>query len=248
MMPMSKGSFAPIAPFRRWTPNDLASGTVPQQGHASDEAVVLPTAGEIEAMHEQAHREGYEAGHAEGLARGLAASRTLLDFADAFQHEITRLDETVAAEVAALALAVAQRGVAYAADPGLVATMVEQALQALPPNLEAARVLVHPEDLAVVAQHIGEEFTGRRITLAADRMVSRGGCRVMTATTDIDSSLETRWARITGALGSLPWIPLDTLNAGRPGAVAFDPRGARTHEGSLQRGEDTPAAADGDQE
>jgi flagellar assembly protein FliH len=226
---MSKGGFAPIAPFRRWTPNDLESGRPNGAGQAPLEAVVLPTASEIEAMHEQAHQEGYQAGYDEGLARGQAETRTLLDFADAFQHEITRLDETVAAEVAALALAVAQRviGVAYAADPGLVATMVEQALQALPPNLEAARVLVHPEDMAVVAQHIGEEFTGRRITLAADRMVSRGGCRVMTATTDIDSSLETRWARITGALGSLPWIPLDTLNAGRPGALAFDPRSAR---------------------
>lgn len=225
---MSKGAFAPPSTYRRWTP-ELLDAAHAQGGPAPDaEPVVLPTAQEIEAMHEQVRQEGYQAGYREGIARGQAESQALMAFADAFHREIGRLDESVAAEVAALALAVAQRviGVAYAADPGLVATMVEQALQALPPNLEPARVLVHPEDLAVVAQHVGEEFTGRRLTLAADRAVSRGGCRVVTATTDVDSTLETRWARITGALGSLPWIPLDTLNAARPPAPAaarFEP-------------------------
>lgn len=215
---MSKGAFAPPAAFRRWSPDSFDRAGNSAAPGPTFEPVELPTAEQIEAMHDQARQEGYDTGYREGLSRGAAETRTLLAFSDAFQNEISRLDESVAAEVAALALAVAQRviGVAYAADPGLVATMVEQALQALPPNMEPARVLVHPEDLPLVAQHIGEEFTGRRISLAADRGVSRGGCRVVTGTTDIDSSLETRWARITGALGSLPWIPLERLNATRP--------------------------------
>lgn len=218
-MPMSRSAFAPPPAFRRWIPDSFestAAGTA-KAAKAQPEAqpVALPTAQELEAIHDQAQQEGYQAGYTEGLARGQQETRTLLALADAFRGELARLDEAVAGEVATLALAVAQRviGVAYAADPGLVATMVEQALQALPPNLEPVRVLVHPDDVAVVTQHIGSEFSGRRISIAADRQVGRGGCRLATATTDIDSSLETRWARITGALGGLPWVPLERLEA-----------------------------------
>lgn len=229
---MSKGAFAPTAGFRRWLPEALEPGDRPALAAPDSEPVVLPTASEIEAMHDQARQEGYDVGYREGLARGQAESQVLLDVSDAFHREITRLDESVAAEVAALALAVAQRviGVAYAADPGLVATMVEQALQALPPNLETARVLVHPEDVSLVVQHIGQEFTGRRVAIAADRSVSRGGCRIVTATTDIDSTLETRWARITGVLGSLPWIPLDRVSESRP-----VPAVAPAHDPAIER-------------
>jgi flagellar assembly protein FliH len=44
-----------------------------------------------------------------------------------------------------------------------------------------------------------------------DILVERGGCRLDTATTEVDATLETRWRRIIGALGSDdPWIDITT--------------------------------------
>jgi flagellar assembly protein FliH len=209
---MSKGSFAPAGKFRPWHPGNFDGPAQPMVPTGPTEEVVLPTAAELEAMQEQARQEGYDSGYREGLAQGQAETQTLLAFSDTFHREIHRLDEAVAAEVATLALAIAQRviGAAYTSDPELVTRMVEVGLQHLPANLDAARVLLHPDDLATVTQHVGAGFAGRNITLVADRTISRGGCRVLSATTDIDGTLESRWARVTEVLGSQPWVPLPT--------------------------------------
>ncbi len=207
----SRNGFAPGAVVQPWQPGNfdrrggLAAAAVPTPPPA--DTIVLPTAEEIEAMQEQARQEGYDAGYREGLERGGAESAALLAFSDAFHGEISRLDEAVAAEVATLALAIAQRviGVAHQHDRTLIARVVEHALQALPANFDPARILVHPADLAVVQAHLGEEFAGRRISLAANAAVSRGGCRVQTSTTDIDGTLESRWQRVTEVLGAAPW-------------------------------------------
>jgi flagellar biosynthesis/type III secretory pathway protein FliH len=101
--------------------------------------------------------------------------------------------------------------------------MVELALQALPPNLEPARVLLHADDLQIVAQHIGQDFAGRRIALVADRNLTRGGCRVVTASTDVDNTLESRWTRVTGVLGGQSWPALDARDLPVAAPIATTP-------------------------
>ena len=204
---------------RRWSPGNFesaASRARPASPPPSPEPTFqFPTAEELETLQEQARQEGYDAGYREGLAQGQPESAALLAFSDAFHAEITRLDEAVAAEVASLAMSIAQRviGVAHHTDPTLVARVAEHALQALPANFDPARIQLNPADLAVVHQHLGEEFAGRRITLSGNPGVTRGGCRVMTSTTDIDGTLESRWLRVAEVLGGQPWPGLAAVPA-----------------------------------
>ena len=214
---MSDHPFTPSDKARRWSPGNFeaASSRARPAAAAAEPTFEFPTAEALEALQEQARTEGYDAGYREGLVRGEQESVALLAFSDAFHAEITRLDEAVAAEVASLAMSIAQRviGVAYRTDPGLVARVAEHALQALPANFEPARIQLHPADLNPVQQHLGEEFAGRRISLSANPAVTRGGCRVLTATTDIDGTLESRWLRVAEVLGGQPWPGLDTVPA-----------------------------------
>ena len=219
---MSKGTFAPTGPVQAWQPSSFDRPDSTRRRAPTVEAVDLPTAAEMEAMQERARQEGYESGYREGLTRGQAESQALLAFSDAFHREIMRLDEAVAAEVSTLALAVAQRiiGHSYACDPAMVRRMVEQGLQALPANLESARVMVHPDDLPALQMHLGQEFVGRKLSLSGDPSVSRGGCRILSASTDIDGTLESRWSRVTDVLGSQPWTALQTRALATPAATA----------------------------
>jgi hypothetical protein len=64
---------------------------------------------------------------------------------------------------------------------------------------------MHPDDLAVVEKHLSEDFAGRKLSFISEASISRGGLKLMTATTDIDGTFETRWERVTASLDALDW-------------------------------------------
>jgi len=185
----------------------------------SSEKVVLPTAEEIEAMQEMArqeahqegrqagYQEGYHEGYREGFSDGENQRKILSQMSENFQTELSRLDEVVAAELTAFSLEIARRvlGFTYRMDEQLVSKMVEHAIQALPASMEPTRVLMHPDDLAVVEKHLSEDFAGRKLSFISEASISRGGLKLMTATTDIDGTFETRWERVTASLDALDW-------------------------------------------
>ena len=76
--------------------------------------------------------------------------------------------------------------------------------------LEAAgiRVLVHPDDPALVAQGAGDALAARGARLMADVTLQRGGCRIESDLGSIDARIETRWAQAAQTLGQ---------------AIAFEP-------------------------
>ena len=174
------------------------------------EEIVLPTAEELEAMQEMARQEGYHAGYREGFSEGEMQVKTLTHILENFQTELTRLDEVVAAQITALALGIARKtlGFAYKFDTQLVAKMVEHALQTLPASMEPTRVQLNPDDFSSVAHILSDEFSGRKLTFIPEQTISRGGLKLMTATTDIDGTFETRWDRVTASLDTIDWHPL----------------------------------------
>jgi len=203
-----------------WQPHAFDAPIHSKNPEDDQEPVILPTAEEVEAMQEmarqegrqQGYEEGYHAGYREGFSDGELQRKTLTQMAENFQNELSRLDDVVAAELTTLALSIARRvlTIAYDQDAQLVAKMVEHAIQALPGNLEPTRVLVHPEDLKAVENHLSEEFAGRHLTFIPDETISRGGLKLMTATTDIDATFETRWQRVTSVLDQIEWEPLSS--------------------------------------
>lgn len=173
-------------------------------------AASLPTAAELENIHQQARDEGYAAGRAEGQAAVRAEAASLQKLLTAAREDLARLDQEVADRVLALALEVARRvvGEAFRAKPELILPVVQDAVRCLPEFEQPVRVHLHPADTALVEAQLGDGVRAGGWQLVADGGVARGGCKLATATGAIDATLASRWDRVLAALGqSQAWLP-----------------------------------------
>jgi flagellar assembly protein FliH len=197
----------------------------------------LPTLEEIEAMREAArlegyaeglaegraagHAEGLESGHAEGhaggheeglaLGREEAAAETaqLKQLAATFADAVTAADDTIARDVLDLALHLAKNMVrtAFEVRPELILPVVRQAVDYLPSLQQPARLTLHPDDAAIVRASIGHELEKSGWRLVEDDQIARGGCRVDTASNQIDAQIAARWQRLTASLNAnVDWL------------------------------------------
>ncbi|MCH4562957.1 MULTISPECIES: flagellar assembly protein FliH [Halomonas] len=165
---------------------------------------------------EQGHREGFTAGHAEGLAQGLAEGREqaraeferevretlapLLSLAEQFGEALARLDEAVAGELVELALATGRQlaGEALKARPRQVLETVRALLHSEPAMTGKPRLWLHPLDHRLVEEHLGHELEAAGWTLQPDDQLRRGGCRVTSASGELDATWESRWQAVKG--------------------------------------------------
>ena len=161
----------------------------------------LPTADEIERIHEEARKEGYDAGYEEATARGRMEAMQLHGLVQSLENAMTSLDQEVADEILAVAIEVARQMVRHslAHNPESVAELIREALLQLP----QAHAMVHlnPEDLAMVRDYLGEQLTHGGHRLVEDASIARGGARIEAAGSQIDATLQTRWRRIMDNLG-----------------------------------------------
>jgi len=188
-------------------------------------AIPLPTLEEIEAIHEAARQEGYAEGHAEGMAAGHASGYQdgldqgraeaahelthLQDIAATFGKAVTEADETIAGDVLELALQLARGMVRTAFDvrPELIIPVVRQAVDYLPTLQQPALLVLHPEDALIIQGSIGPELEKSGWRIVQDGAIARGGCRVDTASNQIDAQIASRWQRLSQALGKdIDWL------------------------------------------
>lgn len=180
-------------------------------------AVVLPTIEQITAIQEQARQEGYLAGHAEGREAGLAEGREeaareaarLHALAEAFATEVCKADEILSQQVLDLTLDMTRALLksSLAVRPELVIPLVREAVRYLPVVQQPALLFLNPEDAVLVRERIGDELGKMGWQLTEDTQLERGGCRVETASNQIDATLPTRWQRLTAALSkSSDWL------------------------------------------
>jgi len=161
----------------------------------------LPTAEEIERIHEEARREGYAAGYEEGTARGRMEAMQFHNLVQGLENALTTLDQDVASEILALSLEVARQMVRHSLDarPESVAELVREALLQLPQA--HAMIHLHPDDVAMVRDYLGEQLTHAGHRLIEDPSIARGGARIDAAGSQIDATLQIRWRRIMDNLG-----------------------------------------------
>ncbi len=188
-----------------------------------------PTQEEIDAIREAAHATGYEEGRSTGYAEGHAAGHAdghaqsyaegqqassvelahLQTIAVGFGTALQQADELIANEVMELALQLA-KGMLKAAlpvRPELLLPMVRDAIEYLPVLQQPALLMLNPEDAQVVRDGIGEELGKGGWRVIEDPTVERGGCKIDTASNQIDAQASTRWQRLTHALGKdLDWL------------------------------------------
>jgi len=175
-------------------------------------SIPLPTAEDLERIQREAWQEGHElgreegrkAGYAEGYKTGEEAAERLRQLAEALQVESLRQDEAIAREVLELALNIAQQMLhaSIQAKPESILMVIREALQSLPTLSGHHKVVVHPDDVAVVREWLDKEHGHLSWKVVEDTQLSRGGFRFESAHSELDASLETRWREITSCLGT----------------------------------------------
>jgi flagellar assembly protein FliH len=204
-----------------------AHAQVLTQYAASQAAPAAPTVSEeeLEAIREAARQQGYAEGHEAGLATGhasgyedgLALGRAeaadelahLQGIAAEFGHAVTEADEAIAADVLELALHLAKNMVrtAFEVRPELILPVVREAVDYLPTLQQPALLILNPEDALIVRGSIGHELEKTGWRIVEDVNVARGGCRIDTASNQIDAQIASRWQRLSHALGrDVQWL------------------------------------------
>lgn len=183
--------------------------------------IVYPTVEELEAIREEArtsgYEEGHEAGHADGHKEALDAGKKVTDealehvraLADSFSTALREADQLIANDVLELALQLAKGMLksALPAKPELIIPIVREAIEYLPVLQQPALLVLHPDDAEVVKAGIGEELTKGGWRVVIDASIGRGGCKVDTASNQIDATAAARWERLTHALGKdIGWL------------------------------------------
>lgn len=188
-----------LSAYQRWELNSLDEKAVAEVGPA----VVLPTAEEVENTHRQAYREGFAAGYQEGKDKVDAELARLTQLMSALDGALSRFDETLTQNLLSLALDVAKQMLreALRVRPELVLPVIREAVNSLPQASQHPHLKLHPEDAALVRSLMADELNHFHWKLIEDSRVERGGCRVETANSEIDATMENRWKRILVALG-----------------------------------------------
>ena len=165
--------------------------------------IVLPTAADIERMHNEAHEQGYAAGYEEGIgdAKTLLADAT--EILNDLQQAVTDLDQKIADQLLATAIEIANQVLRQSLklQPELLLPIVREAVATLHPGAGHPALLAHPEDAALIRKHMGDHLTHNNWRIIEDPALTRGGCRIELGASEVDATLETRWRRVIEAIG-----------------------------------------------
>ena len=188
---------------------DLRKATLDELSDSKPKAPPTPdaqsAAQDIARLREEACREGVAAGRQE-TARQLDAERAALkSLTDSFAEMMQHFEQGLANDVLSISLELAKLMVreAIRVRSELVLSVIREAVSSLPGLDEQAAVHLHPADAALLRE-IGRDDTilaHLPWKIVEDPRVERGGCKLETAATEVDATMETRWRRVIAALG-----------------------------------------------
>ncbi|MBX9848173.1 MAG: flagellar assembly protein FliH [Rhodocyclaceae bacterium] len=163
--------------------------------------IKLPTAEDVEQIYQQARDEGYRVGFNEGEQAALVEAQKITALVDKLETALGQIDATVAEELLALSLEVARQVVRETVrlQPESILTVVREALLQLPH--QHATIYLHPEDIALVRQHSGDQLNHAGHRLQEDATLQRGDCQIEAGNTRVDATLANRWQRVVAGLG-----------------------------------------------
>ena len=181
-----------MSKFELWAPPEM--GAMPRS--------TMPTAGGLADLQAEAYDEAFKQGLAEGRAAGQKEVAAQVERLAGMFYDLARpfevLDAEVERELLTLAMALARQIVRreLKSDPTQIIGIIREAIAVLPVAAREVRVHLHPEDAAIVRQHLAPTENERAWAIVEDPVMARGGCQVTTATSRIDARLETRLAAV----------------------------------------------------
>ena len=182
-------------------------------------ALTLPTAEQIERMHDEAHAEGYAAGFTEGKTKGheqgyadgqkegkqlaQASARKIDAVMRTLQQSLKELDQQVADRLLATAIEIASQMVQQSlrVKPELLLPVVREAVATLSAHSGHPALFAHPDDAALIREHLGEQLAHNNWRIIDDAQLTPGGCRAELGASEVDATYETRWRRVLEAIG-----------------------------------------------
>jgi flagellar assembly protein FliH len=182
---------------QRWSAPDVGSPAATQK---------MATVAGLADLQAEAHKEAFEQGLAEGREAGRAEVRAQVERLSGMFYDLAKpfevLDAEVERELLTLAMALARQIVRreLKTDPTQIIGIIREAIAALPVAARDVRVHLHPEDAAVVRQHLAPTESERAWAMVEDPVMARGGCQVSTSSSRIDMRLETRLGAILSEL------------------------------------------------
>lgn len=182
--------------FEQWEVVELAAT-------AAESAADKHTA-ELARLREQARTEGYAEGLAAGRETAELACGRLKQLAESFDNTLDNLDFHLADMVLDLALDVARQVVAgeLAVRPQHILEVVNLALKQMAETSRGARLMLNPDDAALVRPHLDRVLDKNRLHIVEDVRIVRGGCLIDTPQGDLDATLASRWRQVAQVLGS----------------------------------------------
>lgn len=196
--------------FQRWEMHSFGDNRPSAQSAAASAAPKVSIE-EIARIREEARARGHAEGYAEGRAEGLASGRaegaaemaSLRQIAQQLGEEVSHADAAIAQDVlgVALDLAKAMLKTSLAVRPELVLPIVSEAIRYLPTLQQPALLFLHPADAAIIKEHMQDELSKAGWRIVEDGQILRGGCRIETASNQIDAAVDRRWQRLAEALG-----------------------------------------------
>jgi len=166
----------------------------------------LLTASQIEELQKKAWQESHDRGYKEGLATGKKQAAEVVQHLNTILESLhtpfKELDEQVEQELVSLSITIARQLIRreLKTDPGQVIAVVREAVSNLPVASRNVRIYLHPEDAAVVKENLAATEGESAWTIVEEPVMSRGGCRVVTDTSQIDATVE---KRLTGIITQL---------------------------------------------
>ncbi len=141
-------------------------------------------------------------------AGGYAAER-LARMIEQFEADFNAMETALADKTLDLAVTIARRVLFkhIEVDKTALEPVVRECLVALGAEATQANLHLHPDDLELLENQFSADIQPP-LKLSADATITPGGCRLTTAQSLIDGSLETRWERALKAMGiSAPLEP-----------------------------------------
>ncbi|MFC5303310.1 flagellar assembly protein FliH [Azospira restricta] len=209
-----------LSAYERWElgafDDGKPGGLVPPAGEAppADEApaIALPTAEDVERIHNEAYASGHAAGleagraagHAEGLALAQAEAAQIAALGDNLRQQLQQFDQQVGETLLAVAVEIAAQVLRQSlrVRPELLLPIVREALAAMSLHNGHPALYLNPADAALVRTHLGEQLAHNGWRIIEDGSITAGGCRVEAGASEVDATLETRWRRVLEAIGT----------------------------------------------
>ena len=179
---------------------------LPELDESSIACPVQSATGKLDELQQQAYQEGFERGHREGQDAGRRAMAEQAGKLEQLMGTLTRpfedLDQKVEKELLALVFAIVRQlaGNEIRENPEWVLTIVREAMAVLPSASRNLYVYLHPEDAKLIHEQLPVAGSEKQWQIVEDLSMDRGGCRVVTETSQVDATLDARLNNIITAL------------------------------------------------